>query len=389
MLKIRPSQPRWHAVAGKPSGPNRLLGSLVLLTTLFAAPAAGQTPDASATYLELVARYRGGENTTAAVVTLPIDGIRAVVPKLVSKRDSCPGTTCVRAAALMHTDAALSLVERGRVLGPHPHLDTAWWLLRLDPPVDQTFSGEMQESVKARQAFRRDWLMAVGRLLIPLGDLSTALSLFEVCLEQFPVGTDALLAAGAAQELMGSIDGLLPAATHTGPMVGRPPPRVRFPRDQRRAMQQALRAAEKHYRRAIQLEPGLAEAHLRLGRVLQRRGKAKPARAELIWVVENSQHDQLLALAQLFLGELEESRGQFEEAVVRFRLALKAEPQSQAARLALSQALHRSGEVPASAEAARAVLVREDPSDSWLAYHFAFPKRAESAMQKLRDQVRQ
>jgi tetratricopeptide (TPR) repeat protein len=227
---------------------------------------------------------------------------------------------------------------------------------------------------------------------MPHGYPSKALSYFEDCLELFPVGADSLLAAGSAQELMGSIDGLVPvpASPRGGRRLGPHLPEAlpRFEERQRQAMQRALRAAEEHYRRAIQLEPGLAEAHLRLGRVLQRRNRAKQARSELSWVIENSTHNQLLALAQLFLGELEKNREQWDEAIRLFRLALWAEPESQAAWLALSQALHRSGEMPASAEAARVVLVRTESGDSWLAYHLAFPNRARAVMERLRGEVR-
>ena len=180
----------------------------------------------------------------------------------------------------------------------------------------------------------------------------------------------------------------MPLPANPGTLFGQPPPPLWLAQHLRRAMQQALRAAEEAYRGAIQLEPGAAEAHLRLGRVLQRRGKAEPARAELSWVVENSTHSPLPALAQLFLGELEESRGQLDEAIMRFRLALREEPESQSARLALSQALHRAGEMRASAEAARVVLVRKEPGDSWLDYHLGFPRRAQAVMERLRGEVR-
>jgi tetratricopeptide (TPR) repeat protein len=264
----------------------------------------------------------------------------------------------------------------------------ARWLLAFDVRRDDSPSDpqESEGSVEARQAFRHTWLLAVGKLLMSLGYPSKALSYFEDCRKFFPVGS--LLAAGSAQELMGSIDGLVPVPGNRGNLFGLTPTSLWFEQGRRRAMQQALREAEKHYRRAIELEPGLAEAHLRLGRVLQRRGRAKQARAELSWVVENSSQSQLLALAQLFLGELKEGRGQVDEAIMCFRAALRAEPDSQAARLALSQALHRSGEMPASAEAARAVLVREEPGDGWLAYHLGFPRRAKAVMDRLRREVR-
>ena len=86
--------------------------------------------------------------------------------------------------------------------------------------------------------------------------------------------------------------------------------------------------------------------------------------------------------------QLELSQGRAEEAVARFRLSLWTEPESQAGWLALSQALHRNGEVAASAEAARMVFVREEFGDSWLAYHLAFPAKALALLDRLREEVR-
>jgi tetratricopeptide (TPR) repeat protein len=325
------------------------------------------------------------------------DVTEAVVKRLVTEPEACPDTKCLEAAALMHTDAALNLLERGRVAETDSQLQWARWLLALDVRFDDPSSGpqESEQAVAARQVFRHTWLLTVGKLLLPLGYPAKALSYFKDCSEFFPVGS--LLAAGSAQELLGSIDGLMSVRSCCGGdktpwLAGFLPPQPLFsppwegPR--RRAMRQALGAAEWHYRKAIELEPLLAETHLRLGRVLQRQGKTDWARPELSWVIENSNDSRLLALAHLFLGELEQNRSQLDDAIRHFRLALREEPESQAAQLALSQALHRSGEMKGSAEAARAVLARTESGDIWLAYHLAFPERARAVMERLRGEVR-
>ena len=146
-----------RAVTKKPAARFGLIGCLVLSTTLFAAAVAvGQDPEAVSRYRDLVARYRGGENTTTALEALPLDGIRLVVHELVSEPDSCPGTMCLEAAALMHTDAALTLLSRGRVADTDSQLQTARWLLGFDWRFDDSSSDpqEVEESVEARQAFR-------------------------------------------------------------------------------------------------------------------------------------------------------------------------------------------------------------------------------------------
>jgi VWFA-related protein len=347
-----------------------------------------QPPETVAQYLDLVERYRAGQDTTAVLEAYSFDGIRDVVQELLTGPDACPRAWCREAAALMHTDAALALLGRNRIPGADLQLQAARWLLGFDVRLDDSASDppESQESIEARQRFRNTWLLAVGRLLTALGHPSRALSYLEDCREFFPVGS--LLAAGSAHELMGSIEGLVPMPARPGTVFGQSPPPNWFALYTRRAMKKALRDAESAYREAIQLEPGVAQAHLRLGRVLQRRGKEKQARAELVWVVENSPPGPLLALAQLFLGELEERRGRLDAAIGHLRLALRAEPDSQAARVALSHALHRSGEMPASNEAAHALLARRESGDSWLDYHFPSPQSAEATLAGLRREVR-
>jgi tetratricopeptide (TPR) repeat protein len=116
--------------------------------------------------------------------------------------------------------------------------------------------------------------------------------------------------------------------------------------------QRAREAAEKALRDALALEPGLQEAHLRLGKLLLDLGRAVEAEPLLAGVGERADDERQRYLARLFLGRVVERLGRPEEALRLYRLALDAWPDSQAARLALAHALELS-----SGPAAPLVLV--------------------------------
>ncbi len=383
MRKPRTSSPRQ---------PPRLLSvALLLLAPLAAAASAGETSELLPSYLDLVDRYRAGEETQLALASWPLENIRTVVRELVIQIDPCPRDLCLEAAALLHTEVAMALLARVWIVEADAHLSAARRLLGLGPRFELS-SPYLEESAERKLAFRRAWLLAVGHHLLARSDPPEALRYFEDCLELFPEGTDVLLAVGSVRELMGSVEGLIPS--RMARRTSRPGRYVhsRFSAGERvesGSMKRQLKAAEKLFRRAIELDPGLEEAHLRLGRVLLQRSHEHEAAAELRWVVENSTDSRLLALAHLFRGQLQEDGGRLQEAVIAFRAALWADSESQAARLALSHVLHRLGEPAAAAEAARAVLERTLVGlDCWMAYHYGFPGRFEIALEQLREEVR-
>jgi len=363
---------------------------LALLAPFSAAAAAGQTSELLPSYFDLVDRYRDGEETQLMLGSWPLGNIRSVVRELAVQADPCSRDLCLEAAALLHTEVAVVFLGRLWLVEADAHLSAARRLLGLYPRVDLS-SRYLEESARRKLAFRRAWLLAVGHHLLARSDPPRALRYFEDCLELFPEGTDVLLASGSLRELMGSVQGLVAwrtARRSDGPGRGFASGWVSGVSESE-AMKRELKAAERLLRQAIQLDPGLVEAHLRLGRVLLQRGREREAVAELRWVVDNTTDSRFLALAHLFRGQLEEKGGRFQEAVVAYRVALWADSESQAARLALSHALHRLGQPAASAEAARAILQRTLVYlDPWIAYHYGFPGRFEIALKQLRKEVR-
>ena len=104
--------------------------------------------------------------------------------------------------------------------------------------------------------------------------------------------------------------------------------------------------AEQAFRRALALDPTMAEARVRLGRVLWFVDRGDEAEAELERAVREAtaaNAPALVYLADLFLGELNEDREQFADARAAYERAARALPSGQVARLALGRLLVATG----------------------------------------------
>ncbi len=149
------------------------------------------------------------------------------------------------------------------------------------------------------------------------------------------------------------------------------------------------RAAEAHYRRAIELNPGLAVAHSQRGWVLMDMGRTAEALAEAKRATEL---DPVSAGMLNNLGGMYNYAGQAEQAVQAFRAAIALQPNSSVALANLAATLSVAGrhqEAIRTAEQARAL----DPQDQYtlavLAYGYARAGRradAERALAALQSQ---
>jgi tetratricopeptide (TPR) repeat protein len=132
--------------------------------------------------------------------------------------------------------------------------------------------------------------------------------------------------------------------------------------------------AERFFRDSLVHRPEHLEARVRHGRVLDDLGRHEEASDELRRAIADGASDQLLYLAQLFLGRAEEARGHDEAARTAFERASALYPKAQSPRLALSQIARRAGNRPAAQRELHAIAAlpdderrREDPW--WLYYH--------------------
>ena len=109
-----------------------------------------------------------------------------------------------------------------------------------------------------------------------------------------------------------------------------------------------LAKAERFFRDSLAHRPEHLEARVRHGRVLDHLGRHEEASANCAGPLPDGASDQLLYLAQLFLGRAEEALEHGEAARAAFERASALYPNAQSPRLALSQIARRAGNRPAA-----------------------------------------
>jgi tetratricopeptide (TPR) repeat protein len=134
--------------------------------------------------------------------------------------------------------------------------------------------------------------------------------------------------------------------------------------------QTELILAERFLRRAVELEPGNAEAQLRYGWVLVQQKRLDPAFDALRAARATATESVLQYYALLFLAVAESAAGRHDAAIDLFEQAAPLFPTAQAPLLALSELAMRRGDRAASAAALQRLfglppLERVDP---WWTY---------------------
>jgi tetratricopeptide (TPR) repeat protein len=148
-----------------------------------------------------------------------------------------------------------------------------------------------------------------------------------------------------------------------------------------------LRNAEGFYRRALELDPGLTEARIRLARVLGLQGRHEEAIRELQRADSSDAGPLLQYCAALFLGADEEALGHVDRAREAFGTASALYPNAQSPYLALSRLAWRTGDRAGALGAIRPVLAlsanqdaREDP---WWQYFDGTGRDADALLDRL------
>lgn len=333
-----------------------------------AAPAgAASSGHDAAGYLALVAAYR--KDAAPSVAALGAWQPAELKPGIEAARGgkNCDDA-CRRAAAVLELEAALYQQERGQAQAAAAHVAAG---------------RELLERAKADDAFRGQWLLAVGYDLLRLARLAEAEPVLE---ESAKAGSaEALVALGAIWDYRSLLKALPPGAA----LVAAPQGSQALPQFQLQAMRErAAGKAEEYYRRALKARPDLLDARLRLGRLLAHKDKPAEAEPELLAAAEVGDAGTQL-LARLFLGDLAEAKGRLPEAIAQYRAALQLAPGSQAARLALSYALLRSGDRRAAGETLQKLTAAQGSDmDGWLAYHLGLARHLDEVTRGLREKVR-
>jgi VWFA-related protein len=291
-----------------------------------------------ANYLELLQAFLSGEVERAASGVMEwrardLEKLAASLP---------PEDRVRRRAALdLHTALAFRLWSNARGNEAEEQVAIGRAVLAKDSPPD----------------LHRDWLLALGDYHLAASSPLRALPYFEECARLFPSAAEAWLGAGICYELTAYPGGFSFVVLPT---------------------QDPARRAERSYREAIRLDPNLAEARLRRGRVLGLTGAALEAEKELAAAVELSSEASLTSLAHVFWGGLRDQRGDRKGAIAQFEAAVAADRESQTAAFALSEALHRSGQLRKAAESLASALRDSAPAEisPWYAYHLRFGRNA-------------
>jgi tetratricopeptide (TPR) repeat protein len=143
--------------------------------------------------------------------------------------------------------------------------------------------------------------------------------------------------------------------------------------------------AEDLFRRAIELDPSLVEARVRLGRLLEVRGAHAEALAELKTALAANPKPIVTFYAHLFAARASQALGDIRGAAVHYDAALALYPHAQSALLGVSQAALLAADVPAAIapiERLGAASARFE-ADPWRAYQLAAGRDVNELMHQL------
>jgi tetratricopeptide (TPR) repeat protein len=145
--------------------------------------------------------------------------------------------------------------------------------------------------------------------------------------------------------------------------------------------------AERLFRRALRVDPSLAEARVRLARLLTVRKRHEEAASELATALAAKPTGSLLFYAHLFAGRSAQALGKIADAAGHYRSASQLFPGAQSALLALSQAALLESDVPAALESIQRLDNSTTVGDPWWWYHLASGRDADALLREMWAQV--
>ena len=402
----------------------RSAGIAVLVLIAAAASPAGAQVAVTSPYLDVVTRYQSGDQAKAVadMIAVPTSGLRDRARK--DLRDLtcqvlCGTANCQKArsekpeefarvleawgasmpaAAALHVDTAVQAQAQDRPDIAEVHRALALELVDLmeaelgaPPPVvppkpnlaggpaftGPTPTGPDPAIARRAQASQLVTLLSVWLLQLR-GDLAKIDAPLAKAQQRFPQDPLVALAVGSLHEAHATPSALVDAS------AGRQGNLEKWRQEERGFR---LDAAQKAYTQAIALDPTMAEAHLRHGRVLQLLGRTTEAAA--FDAVPATADKRWRYLAEMFRADVAERARDHAGAKARYEAALSVWPDAQAAVLALSRIEASDGEWPA-AQARLAVLSSRAggrPEDPWWAYAFGQAWRIDAGLATLRRLV--
>ena len=355
--------------------PGRLVRvAVAIFLVALAMPMHGQPSDPHALALaEALATYRGGELRGALqrLGTIPQEKLNETVFRYCTRDDVPPRLRIVRMriSTALVTEMAIERTRHQVVAWYDPYFAAARALVRrLSQMADEGRDG----AAEVERRFARDWYLLVVSFRHGRSETGWSRAYLAEARELFPKDPQVLLVSGSDHEMVSHVSaGYLRRFNANGQGAS----------ESRINPEKELEEAEKYFKQAAGLAPGLVEARLRLGRVLMRRGDLDGAARELRAVLEHTVQDpagyaQVRYLAWMFLGMVDVDRGDLESAEKSYGEALRLFPRAQAIKVAMSELAYLKGR---DADAAAQVVslldafVREDPWWTYLlgdAWHF-------------------
>lgn len=344
----------------------RLARAAALLLPL-APPAAVPAEELRPAFRELLARYARGERAAAVGALGDWDekDLRRqfrLVREMALGAERCPECSVarelerlpLRAAVLLHSDRD-EAERRSTEAAEQPRLCPGP-LARLAAD----YAGLLARQPAGREFARRFLLLLALRCQ------------WDYCLEEGVAwGREGLRAFPGDPELLVAVASIHEEGAAYGTPTGPAQPAAPGSAGVRPDARAQLREARRLFEAALERDPGLALARLRLGRVLFRLGEPEAARAALDRALLGEPGRLVAFLGRLFLGQLDEEGGRLDDAIARYRSARELDPRSQSAAVALSNALLLRGDTAAARDALAAGLAqagRRDRHDPWSEY---------------------
>lgn len=335
----------WHAV---------LPGSVGEMPAIASVQRAPAQPDLDAYRRVLDAYRRGDETAIATLLEWNRDATEHVLG-LIGRPDSREWTASdIKAAAVLHTTAAIRLLTGNREEASVFHLGAAGRILQWGGPDVNPFASR--------------WYVAIARLLRDQLRGEVALELLRLGRERLRDDPAVLFESGALAELLAAQSIEAVPGEFSKNLQLRTATRLVDTMTRRRT--DHLDDAARWLQRSVALAPANPDAQLHLGRVLMLRGDDAAALSALTSIQPSAALDRRY-LASMYIGAVHERKGALEPAVDAYRLASRILPTSQAAYTALSEALQRAGRGEESRMVLDTMLSRPpEPDDPWWFYFF-------------------
>jgi hypothetical protein len=324
------------------------------------------------TYEEWVAAYLRGEPGAVGAVRAMFDpmfsGERNALLNDLIKSARRAHRERIAGALMLHTEVVFSARDEA-------DLPTRTYVVHL-AAVDRLHAA--LRDIAPRTPFIRQWYLLVESFRHRFSEPdSEELDYLDTALKMFPGDAELLLACGSRHEvawLSGSSNPRVDV-TDTGRVADRG--------------DRNLQRAAECFRRSVAIAPDSSEARLRLGHTLMQLGELTAAAGELQRLQQPQEELAFRYLGELFMGELEERRGNRQAAAAAYTAASVLVPAAQSARVAGALLQYAEGDRRQAADTVNGVLTETSPaSDPWWLYILGEWWRFETYLQAAQTLVR-